>query len=302
MKKAVFSSSRSPAGAPALLRLVRGYAACVLLIAAAFGSASSALAQTTAWPIHLPIEDFGSFGRENAEPAEVISHRETAAFEAAVGKMQRFPRYFYSGCHDRAHAAYLLLPESLRSKTRKIWVVAPARYTAAVGGTIGLRGTGAAASAVDWGYHVALAIDTPDGMRVYDAALHPQGTITRDAWFEIMTIPRLAFWTVSRGALYLFNYSGLATPALNGGEVWNGSANYYHLYNVADRIMPDNLARDAVGVQATAGQTCPELIALATNPQGLLTFLQAGDTAPDGCKVSVSLFNRERERWRQLLH
>lgn len=274
----------------------------VVLILALWLPATPAPAAEPTWPVNLPVEDFGATGGLNAQAAMEMSAEEVTAFERAVAGMPRFPAYFYSGCHDRAHAAYLLIPVNLRSKVRKIWVVGPARFTAAIAGTIGLRRADAAASAVSWGYHVALAIDTGNGMRVYDPALHPEGTISRQQWFDMMTIPRFAFWTVTSGSVYLFNYANLSAPALNGSEVWNGNANFYQFLSESDRIMPDNLARDAVGVQASAGNTCPELIALATNPQGLLTFLRSGSAAPAACQTSVTLFNGERERWRRLLH
>ncbi|WPB82650.1 protein-glutamine glutaminase family protein [Archangium violaceum] len=256
-----------------------------------------------AFPVYLPIEDFGKFGRENASSAPALTQAETTQFERAVAASEQFPAYLYSGCHDRAHAAYLMLPAALRPQVKKIWVVGPSRYTAAISGTIGLRAPDAASQAVKWGYHVALAVETPSGMRLFDPALRPGATITRDEWFALMKLPRLSIWTVTKGDLYLFNYATLNMDAKNGNQVWNGNANYYELYAPKDRIIPDNLARDAVGVDALKGETCSAIRAQMTDPEALLKLLRGGAaSAPANCASSIKKFEAEKERWTARLH
>ncbi|CAN5464194.1 hypothetical protein BH10PSE14_BH10PSE14_43100 [soil metagenome] len=257
----------------------------------------AAVAQDGAVPIYQPIEKFGSYGAQNVAPGDVLTADEVAKFEAAVAGMQRFPPYLYSGCHDRAEAAYRLLPAALQPKVGKIWVIGPARYTAAIGGTIHLRATDPASSKVDWGYHVALEIGTAAGMRVFDPALKPGVSMTRDEWFALMKLPSLAIWTTTAGDIYQFVYGTLDFAGLNGAQVWNGNANRYRYFDADHQIMPDNLARDAVGMDAIAGTTCQQLRDMATDPDALYAFLHQAVDVPAACAGSVDKFKRERARW-----
>ncbi|WP_375755624.1 protein-glutamine glutaminase family protein [Corallococcus exercitus] len=275
----------------------------VLACAAGIVSLMASAEAQEAFPIYQPIEEFGTYGPQNASSAPALTHAETMQFEQAVSAMEQFPPYLYSGCHDRAHAAYMMLPESLRLKTKKIWVVGPSRYTAAIQGTIGLRATDSASQKVDWGYHVALAVETPVGMRLFDPALQPGATLTRDEWFALMKLPRMSIWTITTGELYLFNYATLNMAAKNGTEIWNGNANYYHLYSPKDRIIPDNLARDAVGVDALRGLTCSAIQLRLADPQELLNLLNGGvANVPTDCVSSVQKFEAEKARWTAKLH
>src|ERR1041384_7247796 len=83
---------------------------------------ATALTPTPGWgeapdarPFFLAISHFGANGAA-IDPGDTrLSPAEEAQF-AAVAHAMAFPRYLYSGCDDRAHAAYLLLPAALRDK------------------------------------------------------------------------------------------------------------------------------------------------------------------------------------------
>lgn len=252
---------------------------------------------------YLPIGEFGSYGTANAPGWGILDRAGLDAFEQAIASMERFPPYLYSGCHDRAHAAYLLLPPAMRTNVSKIWVIGPSRYTAGIPGTIGLRASDRASRAVSWGYHVALAINTESGVRVFDPALAPGETLTREQWFALMVLPRLALWTITAGNIYLFNYAKLDENGRNGNQIWNGKTNLYDWLKPEERIMPDNLARDAVGAAALAGTTCAAVRERATRPEELLSFLSGkGPQVPVECRASIKMYENEKARWTSLLH
>jgi hypothetical protein len=253
--------------------------------------------------VYLPIGEFGKIGTANATTWQIVDDAWQKNFEQAVASMERFPRYLYSGCHDRAHAAYLLLQPALRQNVSKIWVIGPSRYTAGIPGNIGLRTSDRASRAVSWGYHVALAINTRSGVRVFDPVLAPGETLTREQWFALMVPPKLAVWTITAGNVYLFNYATINEDSRNGNQIWNGNVNLYDYLQPEDRIMPDNLARDAVGAAAIAGTTCAAVRELATKPDALLSFLSGGSgSVPVECNASIEMFQTEKARWASLLH
>ena len=120
-------------------------------------------------PIQFPITLFGTNGSlitpmngalspAGGLSAEKEKEKETEIqFIEYAKRLERFPRYIYSGCHNRAHASYLLLPPALKAKVMKIWVIAPSAYSIGFSGNIGLKGNEPGYSAVSWGFHVALA-------------------------------------------------------------------------------------------------------------------------------------------------
>lgn len=272
---------------------------CVLAAVATFQSFGAA-AQSAAEPLYVPIAEFGTFGADNASSAAMMTPEEAARFETAIADMQDFAHYLYSGCHDRAHAAYLLLPADLKAKVSKIWVIGSSRYTAALSGTIRLRADDPDSQAVDWGYHVALSAETAAGTRIFDPALHPGATLSREQWFAKFIAPRLSIWLVSSPAVYQFNYATLDGSARNGTQVWNGNANRYEWLDTKMKRLPENLARDAIGVDALAGKTCKPIIAVKTDPQKLSDFLAAGDGGSE-CASSVKKYAGLVAEWKRRL-
>lgn len=269
----------------------------ILLSTAAWLSVAPAVAAQEPSPVTVPLfqpaKDFGAAGPWNAPKEAVMTAQEEAAFKAAVEGMERFPGYLFSGCHDRAHAAYMLLPAALRAKTMKIWAIAPGRYTAVLPGLLGLRG-GGAAQEVSWGYHVALAYRDAGGrVRVVDPVLKPAEVLTERQWFDLMVLPRLSLWTLTAGDLYLYEASNLSPTTGYASFVWNGNREF----PTTDRIAR-NIARDAVGVDATAGTACAEVNAKKADPGALSNFLAQGEASvPPACRPSVAKFASEARRW-----
>lgn len=251
-------------------------------------------------PTYIPISQFGTFGPQNASTAGNMTADDVKKFEQAISRMPDLARYLFSGCHDRAHAAYRFLPADLKSKVSKIWVIGPSRFTAAVSGTIRLRATDLDSQQVDWGYHVALVAETPKGTMVYDPALSPGVLLSREQWFESFVSPTLSIWLVSSPLVYQFNYATLDSAARNGSQVWNGNANRYEWMSTQDQRIPQNLARDSIGVDAMKGQACAALVALKADPQGLGDLLDAPTSNP-GCAASIQKYRQLTREWQARL-
>lgn len=234
-----------------------------------------------------------------------LTDAETVALRQAVAALPTFPRYLFSGCHDRAHAAYLLLPAALRAKADKVWLFSPSRYTSAVQGTLRLAVNEPYADQVSWGYHVALLFKTPGGDLVLDPALAPGALIEPAQWFALMTIPPPSFWTVLAGHLYLFNDSGkpnFGTPPFphRNTKLINGFFYGYVGEALQENRIVINLARDAAGVELMAGTQCGSLQALISQPDSLLTMLKRPDQ-PAECASVKRTFDSERDVWSQRL-
>jgi hypothetical protein len=76
-----------------------------------------------------------------------------------------------------------------------------------------------------------------------------------------------------------------------------------HLYSPQDRIIPDNLARDAVGFDALKGETCSDIQQRVTDPKALLELLRGGAASvPANCAPSMKKFEAEKARWTAKLH
>lgn len=271
-----------------------------LTLAATIAAASPLEAQEpTPVPVPLfqPAKDFGAAGPSNAPKEAKLTAQEEASFKGAIAGMEAFPAYLFSGGHDRAHAAYLLLPPALRSKTMKIWVIAPGRYTAVLPGLIGLKGSGAA-QMVSWGFHVALAYrDAAGKVRVADPMLKPGEVLTEQQWFDLMSLPRMSMWTLTDGDLYLFEASNLDPTTGFASFVWNGNREFPTNGRIAG-----NIARDAVGVDATAGTACAQVNSKKADPGGLFDLLSEGQAgAPPSCQPSIAKFQAELARWEQIL-
>lgn len=254
-------------------------------------------------PFFHPVRLFGRYGPDNAPTGGALTAAEEMQLLQATSALERFAPYLFSGCHDRAQAAYMMLPAALRPKLMKIWIVAPARYTAGIGGRIELVGEDADSRAVKWGYHVALAWEGPDGLKIFDAALRPGQILNSGQWFGLMRIPHMAFWTLTRGNLYQFFYSDLDPTTNTADYVWNGNAFNYEDITTSDtdvwdqQTVPMNLARDAVGVQAMTDPTvCDEVREQVREPGRLLDILQAA-SPPTRCAASIRLFRAEWRRW-----
>lgn len=219
------------------------------------------------------------------------------ALRSFISGLPRFADYKYSSCHDRAHAVYMLLPDSLKRYAAKIWVFAPERITLAVTGTIGLRGqtNGTGATPVGWGYHVALAFREGDDAVIYDAALAPDRLITQEDWFGMMEIPLGSLATILAGQNYLFFASSAGNFAPNR-NVYNGSMFRYEGDSRNNNWIPKSLARDAVGEAILKQNACPALLPQIHNADALQDLL-IRRALPSECSALDGLFQSQTTRW-----
>lgn len=251
-------------------------------------------------PVFLPTSEFRPFGASNATNAAMMSDEDTTRLEKAVATMHAFDPYLYGGCADRAHAAYLLLPPDLRAKVSKIWIIGPSAYTSSISGTIKLRAGDRDSQAVNWGHHVALLVETPQGSRIFDPAFYPGELISREKWFKMLVIPRFAIWLISSPEVYVFNYATMNSKADHGSQVWMGDTSHYEWLEPKFQRMPQNLARDAIGLDATRGTACKQLSDIKMDPQRLSTFLDAGE-GPSECAPSIAKYKRLSLEWKARL-
>jgi hypothetical protein len=255
-------------------------------------------ADQRAWPTLIPISQFGMPNEHNDFTPKQISSQELSLLQSSVGAIS-FADYRQSGCHDRAHAAFLLLPEPLRAKAGKLWVVAPSRYTRGVRGTI----TAKADRDVDWGYHVALAFMTADGVKLFDPTLSPGRLLSESQWLDSFDYPALTFRVFSDPSVYLFynEHQEVATMNSNYGyipnlRIWTGNSFPYDGDARKENWIPNALARDAVGALVEDGRACEPLRRFRKQPGDLLSALQAGGL-PSSCDSEARLFTTTRDRW-----
>jgi hypothetical protein len=265
---------------------------------------------TAAEPFEIPAAEFGKSGHKLVPTDAVLTAAEEKAFLASA-RSHNYPAYVYSGCQERAHAAYLLLPEALKPKIMKVWVAAPGTLAPAIGGTVGVRDPGTGAAGVTWGFHVALAYRTSAGLRVLDLGLSPNKVLTREAWHRLLDIPPLSVALLTRAEPYSF-ISVMNDAWAKNAESWNGNVFYYNGLYHSDRWIPRGLARDQIGAAAVAGGSCEPIRALVRNPGGMQNFLLGKDPAgKDGvpadpaqltmCRDSIAEFEAASTRWAALI-
>jgi hypothetical protein len=237
----------------------------------------------------------------HAEP--LSSDEEAELTRLAPGIQANFSPYLNSGCQNRAHATLLLLPAALRAKAMKIWVLSPGVYSVSLVGLIGLRGGQPERQGVQWGFHVALAFKKSNGdIIVLDSALSPR-PIDRVRWFEEMSLPQLAIWTLTAGNVYEFlDWDVDPESKLNpvNRKVWGGLFRTDTPDQPIDRAkLAHELARDAVGADALAGRTCPKLTELVLAPRDLQAALDGEVIA--GCESSFQRYRQEEAQLKALL-
>lgn len=250
-----------------------------------------------AFPTLLPLSSFGPEGTNSDTLLSVLTPDELAALTAVIGGIE-FAGYRLSGCHDRAHAAYMLLPKALQAKAVKQWVVAPSAYTRGVRGAIRYP----ADSKVEWRYHVALAFPTADGVLFFDPSLSPGKLLTEGQWLGSFDYPPLSMRFFAPAETYLFYGEDSDVKALHqkrsyiaNKDIWVGNGFRYEGTSRNDHWIPNALARDAVGVRVEDGSACAALRALSGKPDDLLAAL-TGRTAA-GCTAEMALFDQVRAQW-----
>ena len=227
----------------------------------------------------------------------------TGAQEAALlrdlAQLPAFPNYPYSGCDDRAHALYLLLPK-WQPNLAKAWIFSGNVLSPAF--TNSIRYTAGNTAPTAWDFHVAVVYKQADSQQlmVLDLALstvlHPQPIAE---WLGHFDIPAGSFWTLLGGELYSFNKTESCNYSKHR-QFFNGNLFAYDGDARKNHRIADNLARDAVGALALKqGADCSQLTALAQKPADLLTYLQsAGSTSANGiCQQYLDAYKQALTDW-----
>lgn len=257
----------------------------------------------TRLPQQFDVKIFGkaSLGGSHVLPSHIqLTNNERVSLAAAARThTDDFAPYLFSGCHNRAHANFLLLPQPLKDKAMKIWVISPGAYSAGFFGLIGITQD----LRIQWGFHVALAFNTSSGVIVWDSALAPGMVVDLESWFSKMRVPPLSLWTLT--AAYVFQFkTATVVPLDNYSPVnptmWSGDLLVDEPQNPINRdMLIGELARDRIGADALQGKACKSLIDSAVDPAGLQRIL-AAPPAP-GCEASSDRFAAEQTRLRKLI-
>lgn len=244
-----------------------------------------------------------SGGQTYATPAlAALTPAEERALTAALAGLPAFPSYSYSGCHDRAHALYLLL-EQWRPRLAKVWLYAPSFLAPALGGTI--RYQPAAGEPTSWEYHVAVVYRqaASNQLMVLDPAIAPTVTpVALPAWFGKFDIPAASVWTLLDGKYYSFFRTENCQYAAR--QVFNGGLFEYAGDSRQQHWIPNNIARDAVAAAWQQRKDCGTIDNLFLRPIDLLNALNAAETTPfpaATCQPYSRLYREEAAKWRRLL-
>lgn len=242
----------------------------------------------------IPISEFGTYGTAFTPSQTTLSAEEEKTFLEYVKNLSPFPRYIFGGSNDRAHAAYMMMPAPLRSKVSKIWVISPSKHSASVKGVIKLSPTVPDSLDVKWGYHVALAYKSEEGLQIYDGGIAQGKVLAAGDWFAYLKLPPLTFWTMTAGRIYLFYPTN--APNSSNKDIWGGNAYEYIGDPAAQQLIPAALARDAVGEAILKNRKCEIIKPGAKDPDALLDRLKKG-TMPEGCEDMMELFKRQKQIW-----
>lgn len=268
--------------------------AFIFLFASIFGIFVQAQTVTTAETLpFVSILEFGEYGRGFPPSRAVLTPAEEKTFQAYVKTLQ-FPNYIFSGCQDRAHAAYLLMPAPLKDKISKVWIVSPSKHSASVKGVVRLSPDVPGSIDVRWGFHVALAYKNDEGLQVYDACIAPGKVLEGGFWFAALKPDPLSFWTMTAARIYAFDPT--AAPGSTNKEIWGGNAHEYTGASAADNLIPVGLARDAVGEAILKNRECEVLKTEAKDPEALLELLKKANV-PQGCEDLLDMFKSRKQSW-----
>lgn len=265
------------------------------------GSAEARAAQ------YFDIALFGA-GRDVVATQSPLAPGELDELGKLIPSLTRnFAGYLPSGCHNRAHALFLLLPERFRIKAMKIWLMSPGVYTPGFFGLIDLDAAKWPQPDVNWGFHVALAFRRDDGeLVIADAGLRPDHLLSEAEWFAQMEVPPLSIWTLTTGDVAQFTAWNVdpdnKLKPVNR-FVWAGRFLREQPGKGVDlELLAKELARDWLGADVLAGETCSALAEIASGPTGAAD-LQAALEGPvkPGCEAEFLKFEEQRIRLLKLL-
>jgi hypothetical protein len=245
-------------------------------------------------PPFIPIVEFGTYGSAFTPSQATLSADEEKAFHDYVKALPPFPRYLVGGPQDRAHAAYMMMPASLKDKVSKIWIISPSKHSASVKGVIKPSPTVPDSLDVKWSYHVALTYKNADGLQVYDPGMGPGKVLLAGDWFAYLKLPPLTFWTLTAGRIYIFNSTN--APNSSNKDIWGGNAHEYTGDSVTQQLIPVALARDAVGEAILKNRKCEILKPEAKDPEALLERMKKANV-PEGCEELLELFKAQKQLW-----
>lgn len=262
------------------------------------GDQSPQLSEGKAWPALLPVSRFGNGAHTDVSPVALTAD-ELQTLRGEVANIH-FANYRLSGCHDRAHAAYMRLSKGQQAKAVKMWVVAPSLYTRAVQGRI----TYPADASVNWGYHVALGFMTAEGLMLFDPTLSPGRLLTEAEWLGSFEYPSLSFRMISDPTIYLFFdepqmvVDFMKENRIDYGNmgIWTGNSFGYTGLSRTNHWIPNALARDAVGALVEDGTVCEALRVYRGKPDKLLGALQDG-SLPSSCSREMGIFKQTKAAW-----
>lgn len=245
-------------------------------------------------------------GSLHAEPSvPVLSAGQEAKLLTALTALPSFSRYIYSGCHDRAHALWVLLPDDLKTYTAKVWLFAPGATTLAFNDALTVPSLGD--KSPRWGYHVALMYKTASGVRVLDPAMDGWKSAPPSLadWLGVIRTPYGTVMTTLDPKLYLF-YSlpksantnltnNTLSAVINNGQFFECVGGCRENANIEEA-----LARDDVGAKLAADGGCADLRNELRNPGTLLDKLKGTDAPPE-CAALISTFKERRDYWRRVI-
>lgn len=226
---------------------------------------------------------------------------------AAIATIPSFSRYIYSGCNDRAHALWVLLPNDVKTYTAKVWLFAPSVTTLAFNDTLTVPSLGG--ESPNWGYHVALVYKTASGVRVLDSAMADwkRAPKSLDDWLKLVNTPYGTIMTMLNPKLYLYyalkgmdeTTNKLTNNALS--KIVN-SGEFFECVGACrtDGNIEEALARDDVAAKLAIEGGCSHLRDELRKPTTLLEKLKGNDP-PTECSTWISSFKERREYWRGLL-
>lgn len=261
------------------------------------GENAADLVEETAWPTRVSLADLGPVGMNSEHTPIELTDEQMLLLRSEISEME-FADYRLSGCHDRAHAAFLMLPAELQEAAFKIWVASPSVFTRGVRGAI----TFPADKDVSWGYHVSLAFLTADGIKVFDPTLSAGRLLTEAEWFGSFRYPSLSMRIYTPGTAYLFFNEEPAVIELNQSysfvvnkALWVGNYFKYEGISLEQHWIPTSLARDEIGALVQNDRACDGLAEFKGKPGELEAALKEG--AAPGCEAEYALFEETKERW-----
>lgn len=233
-----------------------------------------------------------------------LSSEEEVTFLTVLQGLPEFPDYIFSGCHDRAHALWMLLPQEFQRNVAKVWIFAPSSLTLALTGALTIPEL--ESESPRWGYHVALAYVDPSGtMRMLDST-QPGWRVnppTFEEWSGGITKPAGTVTTILEPRLYLF-YALTENTNLTNNPI-NAVVNTGEFFECVgpcrtSENIESALARDEVGEILIANGGCADLRSNVRRPGTLLSLLVSGSTSQD-CAPLIQRFEDRREFWRRTL-